>query len=104
MNELLVHRYVREHDENIPYDIKNDFECVLWYHDEVHFVKVNKKCEYDHDGLIAKAKTSNYDSIYGSVEMPSTSEINIEYEYKVKILKHPSNIKYNCDQNSTAVV
>ena len=98
-NELLVHGYIRSETQNhalaIPQDILH--LMFLWYHTDSFFMKAGDLCtineaknmvEYKNEG---KTKIDGsfaiINSCYGSLEMPSVSDRDIEYEFRLKISK-----------------
>ena len=98
-DELLVYGYLRRESKrfkpiiDIPEDIMNI--CVLWYHIQSYLFKAGKHCEINENGtkVTHKKKKGRYEpnSCYGSVVMPSINNVNIEYKYKIKIVKFDSN-------------
>ena len=92
LNELLVHGYTRIHGKsmNIPTDISNT--CFSFYHLKPYFLKAGACCSINEtkDIAFSLSETTRYraQTCVCSIVMPSISEqINIEYEYKIKILK-----------------
>ena len=89
ISKLLVHGYIHQ---NKPCDIPTDIikMCVKWYHVTAWFEKCGSKIHIDEGQSIA-TKTGQFvaASVYGNIIMPSTSNKNVEYEYRINILSEP---------------
>ena len=82
-DELLVYGFVRDVDDRYPGYVMD--LCLLWFHNPLYFMKAGSFIEINEDGNIAKITSDSNNSVYGSVVMPSQCDIEIEYEYKMKI-------------------
>ena len=96
-DELLVHGYVRENDSRYPVDIMNI--CLKWYHIESFLFSAGDCLEINEEKDIVTHKGGQYNSCYGSIIMPSTSPINIKYEYELKILDDEHEISIGIDES-----
>ena len=95
LDELLVAGYLRMEAKSGQIEISEDILniCLIWYHIELYFFKTGDRSKISDDGTIiasigAEDKFEYQpNSCYGSVIMPSQSDKDIEYKYKVKIVK-----------------
>lgn len=105
IDELLVYGYLRmqtkliKHME-IPEDIMNI--CLILYHIKSFFFTAGGHCNIDEDKTTVTCVrddsfVSRPNCCYGSVIMPSISCKDIEYKYKVKIVKGDDHIAIGID-------
>ena len=92
-NELLVYGYIRTEKQTYSLDIPEDIAQLffLWYHIDSFFMKAGDHCTINEERNMVEFDKSPNDlignSCYGSIEMQSKSEKDIEYEYQFKIIK-----------------
>eukprot|EP01084_Bolivina_argentea_P203277 347211_1 len=96
-NELLVHGYMRENNSKLPTDIID--LCFEIYHIESFLFLCGNRLEINEDKDILIHTGSGYDSCYGSIIMPSTSKMDVEYEYVIKVLINFHEISVGIDDS-----
>ena len=84
LDEYLVHGFIRNNHDQIPLDIMN--LCLSWYHIKVSWEKCGRAGKLNDTKMTFIKELFGIVTCYASVIMPSISKINIDYEFRVKII------------------
>ena len=100
MSELLVYGYVRaeieQRSSDIPEDVINLF--IEFYHENLFCFKVGDDCIVKEENVVEfKSGGPCANSCYGSLVMPSISNVDITYRFEIKIIKMPGVIGVGID-------
>lgn len=103
-DRLLVNGFIRINIGNhyhaaVPSDVLN--LCFLWFHIESYLLCGGADLEINEDRneVTHKCQYYNYNSCYGSLVMPSCDGPQIEYSFKLKVIKNAHEIAIGIDDS-----
>lgn len=84
VDELLVYGYTKQ-EMSVPVEIID--LCFSFYHERDYMVKAGDNCKIEQEGTIVIKDGRGADSCFGSLLITSMSDRDIEYEWKIKVIR-----------------